>query len=78
MRSANWSSVIDCSPSDSASSGRGWTSTMTPSAPAATPASDIGLISQRLPVAWLGSTMTGRWVRWWRSGMAARSSVFRV
>ena len=51
---------------------------MTPSAPAATPASAIGLISQRLPVAWLGSTITGRWVRWWSSGMAARSSVLRV
>ena len=33
IRSANCSSVIYCSPSERASSGRGWTSTMTPSAP---------------------------------------------
>ena len=38
IMSANWAIVIDCSPSDRASSGRGWTSTMIPSAPAATPA----------------------------------------
>ena len=27
-----------------------------------------GLTSQRFPVAWLGSTMTGRWVSWLSSG----------
>ena len=37
-----------------------------------------GLTSQRLPVAWLGSTMTGRWVSRSSSGTAARSIVFRV
>ena len=32
----------------------------------------------RLPVACDGSTTTGRWVRWWSSGTAVRSIVFRV
>ena len=51
---------------------------MTPSAPTATPPIASGVTSQRLPVAWVGSTMTGRWVSWWSSGTADRSSVLRV
>ena len=78
IMSRNWSRFSCCSASDSASSGFGWTSTMTPSAPTATPPSASGLTSQRLPVAWLGSTMTGRCVSRSRSGTAARSIVFRV
>ena len=35
---------------------------MIPSAPAAAAASDIDLTQSRRPAAWLGSTMTGRWL----------------
>ena len=76
--SSNRSNVSACSPSDSASSGRGWTSTMIPSAPAATPAIASGFTSHCLPVACDGSTMTGRCVRCWTMGTAVRSSVFRL
>ena len=65
-----------CSASESASSGFGWTSTMTPSAPTATPPIASGFTSQRLPVACYGSTMTGRWVRWWSE--RHRGQVHRV
>ena len=51
---------------------------MIPSAPTAMPPIASGLTSQRLPVACDGSTITGRWVRWWTSGTAVRSSVLRV
>ena len=57
----NWSKLSCCSASDRAASGSGWTSTITPSAPTATPPIASGATSQRLPVAWLGSTITGRW-----------------
>ena len=75
---SNIGKVSDCSPSERASSGRGCTSTMMPSAPTATLPIARGLTSQRLPVACDGSTTTGRWVRWWSSGTAVRSSVLRV
>ena len=51
---------------------------MIPSAPTATPPIASGLTSQRLPVACDGSTTTGRWVRWWSTGTAVRSSVLRA
>jgi len=38
----------------------------------------MGLTFSRMPVAWLGSTMMGRWVIFLRTGMADRSSVLRV
>ncbi len=57
-----------CGPSQIASSGCGWTSTMIPSAPTAAAASDIGITSSRRPAAWLGSTITGSWVSSFRIG----------
>src|SRR6266496_1024453 len=55
-------SVSDWAPSLTAFSGHGWTSTISPSAPMATPARDTAGTRLRLPVAWLGSRITGRWV----------------
>ena len=49
-----------------------------PSAPAATAALDTRLTSSHLPVPWLGSTMTGRWVSCLSIGTALMSSVLRV
>ena len=49
-------------PSDMANSGQLWTSMWTPSAPAATPAKAQAGIKSGRPVAWLGSTMIGRWL----------------
>ena len=48
-----------------------------PSAPAATAAFDIGATRFHLPVAWLGSTMTGKCDSSFNVGTAARSSVLR-
>src|SRR5580704_18478180 len=48
-----------CSPSERADSGSGCTSTISPSAPAATAAYASGATSDARPPAWLGSTMTG-------------------
>ena len=76
--SANFAKVSDCGPSESAFSGVGWTSIISPSAPAATAAHDMGGTRRATPVAWDGSTMTGRWVRSLRTGIAERSRVFRV
>ena len=67
----------DWRPSQIAASGSGWTSTMTPSAPTAAAASESGPTSSRRPAAWLGSTITGSWVRSLSTGTAARSSVKR-
>ena len=50
---------------------------MSPSAPAAAAASDIGPTRSRRPAAWLGSTITGRWVISLSTGIAIRSSVKR-
>ena len=58
--------------------GRSWTSTISPSAPAATAASAMGSTSALLPAAWLGSTMTGRCVRLFSTGMADTSSAARA
>src|SRR6267143_6310609 len=59
-RWANACGVSDCAPSESATSGCACTSTIRPSAPAAIPASAIGVTRERRPVPWLGSTITGR------------------
>src|SRR5258708_1921809 len=77
-RWANACGVSDWAPSESATSGCTCTSTISPWAPAAIPASAIEVTSERRPVPWLGSTITGRWLSSLISGTALRSSVFRV
>ena len=67
-----------CGPSLSAFSGWQWTSTIIPSAPPATEASPIGGILSRIPTAWLGSTIIGRWVSPRSTGIALKSRVLRV
>jgi len=52
--------------------------TMAPWLPTTMDASAVGATRSRLPVAWLGSKITGRWVIFLTSGMMARSAVFRV
>ena len=68
----------DCAPSLMAFSGAGCTSTISPSAPIATPARDKAGTRLRFPVAWLGSRMTGKCVNSFSAGIAAMSQVFRV
>src|SRR3990170_990765 len=68
----------DCGPSERAVSGSWWTSTMTPSAPAAMAAAASGSTRLIFPAAWLGSAITGRWERPFRTGIAETSKVFRV
>ena len=51
---------------------------MMPSAPTAAAARASGSTRRRSPVAWLGSTITGRWVWSFSHGTAERSSVKRV
>ena len=75
---SNCSGYSDWAPSESALSGLQCTSTIMPSAPAATAASAIGGTLSRIPTAWLGSTITGKWVSERTIGMAERSSVFLV
>ena len=58
-------------------SGSGCTSTMMPSAPTAAAARLSGSTRSRRPAAWLGSTMTGRWLSSLSTGTAVRSSVKR-
>ena len=76
--SATSSVVIACGPSHSATSGRGCTSTMIPSAPTATAARASGPTSSRFPPECDGSTMIGRCDREWISGTDEMSSVLRV
>ena len=78
MSLSNCSGYSDCAPSESALSGLQCTSTMIPSAPAATAARAIGDTLSRMPRAWLGSTMIGRCVILRKMGIAERSSVLRV
>src|SRR5882762_5890602 len=78
MTAANRSGLSDCGPSDSASSGLGCTSMISPSAPAATAAMAIASTYSQWPVPWLGSTTTGRCVSFLSTGTALRSSVKRV
>src|SRR6266851_4709126 len=68
----------DCAPSLMAFSGAGCTSTINPSAPIATPARESAGTRLLLPVAWLGSRITGRCVNSFSAGIAAISQVFRV
>ncbi len=75
--SGNSSATSCCGPSQIAWSGCGWTSTMIPSAPAAAAASESGSTRSRRPAAWLGSTITGRWLSSLSTGTAIRSSVKR-
>ena len=49
-----------------------------PSAPATMAALERGSTSQVMPVAWLGSTTTGRWETRLRMGTAEMSRVFLV
>jgi len=72
------SSVNDCAPSLAAFSGHGCASTIMPSAPIATAALATGGTRLRFPVAWLGSSTTGKWVSSFKTGTAAISKVFRV
>src|SRR6267143_991553 len=74
----NWSGYSDCAPSESASSGFGCTSTMMPSAPAATAARAIGITLSRKPVPWDGSAMIGRCESLCTTGMTVRSKRLRV
>ena len=56
---SNCSGYRDWAPSDMAHSGQGCTSTIRPSAPAATAARAMGGTLSRTPTAWLGSTIMG-------------------
>ena len=78
IRSSNSRGVSDCCPSESAFSGQGWTSMMSPSAPAAIAARAIAATWARRPMPCDGSTTTGRCVSDFRTGTAFRSSVLRV
>ena len=66
------------SPSHSAISGSGCTSTMMPSAPTAMAARVSGRTRSRRPPECDGSTMTGRWLSRCATGTALMSSVLRV
>ena len=78
ITSLNAAGVSDWAPSQSAAAGLLCTSIIRPSAPAAVAAIAIGFTRPAIPVAWLGSTMIGRCVIVFRSGMDARSRVFLV
>src|SRR5882724_508287 len=68
----------DRGPSERARPGQGCTSIISPSAPAATAALDIGAIKLRIPVPCEGSATTGRCDNSLASATAARSRVLRV
>ena len=68
----------DCGPSESARSGQGCTSMISPSAPTATAARDTAAIRLCLPVPCDGSAITGRCDRSRASATAARSIVLRI
>src|SRR5215207_11073711 len=74
---ANSSVGSCCGPSQRASSGRGWASTMIPSAPTATAARANGNTNARRPAACEGSTITGRCVSSFKTATEPRSSVYR-
>ena len=78
MTSANSSGLMDCAPSHRAWAGSLCTSTITPYAPTAMAARASGYTIQNLPVAWLGSTTTGRWLSRFTASTADRSRVLRV
>src|SRR5690606_5750714 len=78
FRAANSAGVNDWGPSESAFSGQGCTSIISPSAPAANAAQARGKTRSLRPAAWLGSTITGRWLKPLTRGTALISSIFRV
>src|SRR6266568_4936144 len=57
---SNAAGVKVCEPSLTAFDGLGWTSMMSPSAPAAIEAADIDGTNEAIPVPWLGSTTIGK------------------
>lgn len=75
---ANCAGVMACAASHFDCAGSSCTSIMRPSAPAAAAASAMGSTYFACPVAWLGSTMTGRRLRSFMTATADRSSVLRV
>src|SRR5262250_807386 len=78
MSCVNFDGLSDCGPSESASSGLGCTSMMSPSAPHATAPLAMGATRSQCPVPWDGSTTTGRWESFFNTGTALRSRVKRV
>ena len=78
MRASNIGKVRACGPSDNASLGSGWISTMMPWAPLDKAARAIGGMNCLTPTACEGSTMMGRWERSRTTGTAERSRVLRV
>ncbi len=64
-------------PSERAPAGSGWTSRRRPSAPETAAARAMGRTSRLCPVAWDGSTRTGRWVISFRRTTLARSRLLR-
>ena len=78
IRLVNSSQFNDWAPSHLALHGLLCTSISKPSAPAAMAALAIVGTIQAWPVAWLGSTTTGRWEYFLISGMADKSKVFLV
>jgi len=78
IKDSNDSKVSDCPPSERAFFGSLCTSTMSPSAPTASPAFASGATRSYLPAAWLGSTMIGRWDSFFINATVLRSRVFRV
>src|SRR5499433_858105 len=78
MSCVNFDGLSDCGPSESASSGLGCTSMMSPSAPHATAPLAMGATRSQCPVPWDGSTTTGRCESFFSTGTALRSRVKRV
>jgi len=76
--SLNCAGVRVCAPSLKARSGSGCTSTIRPSAPAATDARAMGSTWSRRPVPCDGSPTMGRCESFFTTGMAEISMVFRV
>src|SRR4030095_9460918 len=75
INAAKRSGLSDCGPSESASAGLLWTSMMSPSAPAASPALAMADTYSQCPVPWDGSTRMGRWESFLTTGTALRSRV---
>ncbi len=78
IRAGNSWSGTACGPSERATAGSGCVSTISPSAPQATPASVRLSTQSRFPAACDGSTITGRPSLCFAIGTAATSSVKRV
>src|SRR6266436_10348315 len=78
MSWTNFDGLSDWGPSESASSGLGCTSMMSPSAPHATAPLAMGATRSQCPVPCDGSTTTGRCESFLSTGTALRSRVKRV